>query len=138
MPELRKELSSLRDPSKIQGALLASSPYVLRKAFSMDPTIQRLVQGGEKVLPWIAEELRQGEDLDEITLSAYVYVVEQVKRSAVREMFAPLFRKSLEKPGMFFNHFVTHALRSELNLPVKPLALVYTQAEQMETQSRIH
>jgi hypothetical protein len=131
--DMLKDLITLRDPASIKKAQLASSPYVLRKIFAADPTIQRLITAGEKIVPLILEEIRKGERLDEITLAAFAFIVENVKAEAAPQVLGTLFRKSVTKPGPFFVHFAAHAIRSGLRLPIKPLELVYSPAELTET-----
>ncbi len=129
-----KDITTLRDPSSIKKAQLASSPYVLRKIFAADPIIQRLITAGEKVVPLILEEIRKAERLDEITLAAFAFIVENVNARTAPEILGALFRKSMEKPGPFFVHFAAHAIRSGLQLPIKPLKIHYSRAELIETQ----
>lgn len=137
MANLLKDITTLRDPSSIKNAQLASSAYVLRKIFAADPTIQRLIAAGEKIVPLILEEIQKAERLDEITLAAFVFIVENVNVGAVPKIFGSLFRKSVEKHGPFFVHFAAHAIRSGLGLPIKPLEIVYSHAELIETQNML-
>jgi hypothetical protein len=137
MDNLMKDLATLRDPSSIKKAQLASSPYVLRKIFAADPIIRRLIAAGEDVVPLIVEEIRKAKNLDEITLSAFVFIVERVKVEAAPEVFGALFKKAVENPGPFFVHSAAHAIRSGLRLPIKPLRVVYSQGELIETQNRL-
>lgn len=137
MASLLKDLTKLRDPAAIKKAQLASSPYVLRKIFAADPTIRRLIAAGEKIVPLIIEEIRKAERLDEITLAAFVFIVENVNADAAAQVFGALFRKSVRKPGPFFVHFAAHAIRSGFRLPIKPLEIVYSPAELMETQNML-
>ncbi len=138
MANLEKDVATLRDPSSIKKAGLASSPYVLRKILAADPLIRRLIAAGEKVVPLIAEETRKRGKLDEVTLSAFVFIVESVKVEAAPEIFGALFRKAVENPGPFFVHFAAHAIRSALHLPIKPLTVAYSRAELAETQNLLH
>lgn len=133
MADLKKDLTALRDPAKIKKAGLASSPYVLRKIIAADPMVRRLIASGEKVVPLIAEEVGKAGKLDEISLSALVFIVESVKADAAPKIFGALFRKEAEKPGAFFVHFAAHAIRSGLRLPVKPSEAFYSRAEIFET-----
>ncbi len=137
MDRLLKDVTTLRDPASIKKAQLASSPYVLRKIFAADPTIQRLITAGEKIVPLILEEIRKAKRLDEITLAAFAFIVENVKAEAAPQVFGALFRKSVSKPGPFFVHFAAHAIRSGLRLPIKPLENVYSPAELIETQNML-
>lgn len=137
MANLEKDITALKDPANIKKALLASSPYVLRKIFAAEPIIQRLIRAGEKVVPLIAEQTRGARKLDEITLAAYAYILEKVKADAAPEVLGAQFRKAVEKPGPFFVHFAAHAMRSALRMPLKPLEMVYSPEELMETQNRI-
>jgi hypothetical protein len=132
-----KDIAALSDPSSIKKAQLASSPYVLRKIFAADPTIQRLIAAGEKVIPMIAAETRKAEHLDEITLAAFAYIVENINAKTAPEILGALFRESMKKPGPFFVHFAAHAMRSGLRLPIKPLEMVYTRGELIETQDML-
>jgi len=138
MANFQKDLTTLRDPASIKKADLASSPYVLRKIFASDPTIRRLIAAGEKIVPLILEETRKAERLDEITLAAFVFIVENVNVGAAPEIFGALFRKSVAKPGPFFVHFAAHAIRSGFRLSIKPLEIVYSHAELIETQKMLH
>ena len=137
MANLQKDVATLRDPSSIKKAGLASSPYVLRKILAADPLIRRLIAAGEKVVPLIAEETRKRGKLDEVTLSAFVFIVESAKVEAVPEIFGALFRKAVANPGPFFVHFAAHAMRSHFHLPIKPLRIVYSRAELTETQTML-
>lgn len=137
MADFKKDLAILRDPAMIKKVGLASSPYVLRKIFAADPTIRRLIAGGETVIPLIAEEMRKPEQMEEISLAALAFVVESVKVEAAPQVLGPLFRESVKKPGLFFVHFAAHAIRSSLRLPIKPLEIIYTQAELIETRNML-
>ncbi len=92
MDNLQGDLITLRDSANIRNAALASSPYVLRKIFAADPTIQRLIAAGEKVIPLIREETLK-EDLhhDDTTLSALAFIVENVNSKAAPQIFGMLF-----------------------------------------------
>ena len=135
MADLKKDLTTLKAPSNIRNAFMASSPYFLRKVFAVNPAIRRLIAAGEKVIPLIAEETRKAKGLDEITLSAFAFIVENVKAEAAPQIFGALFQKSVESPGPFFVHFAAHAIRSARRLPIKPLKMVYSRAELIETQN---
>lgn len=137
MASLQKDLTLLRNPANIKKAQLASSPYVLRKIFAADPAIQRLIAAGEKVIPLISEEIYKGERPDEFTLAAFAFIVDNVKAEAAPEIFGPLFREAMKRPGPFFIHFAAHAIRSGLHLPVKSLEIFYSPAELKETQSML-
>ena len=137
MATMLKDLTSLRNPARIKEAGFASSPYVLRKIFAADPIIKRLIAAGEKVIPLIAEEMRKSERLDEITLAAFAFVVENVNAEAAPKILGALFIKSMKKPGPFFVHFAAHAIRSGLRLPIKPLEIVYSPVELIETQNML-
>lgn len=134
MSNLQQDLITLRDPKNIKNAALASSPYVLRKIFAADPTIQRLISAGDQIIPLIHEEIIKDGTLGEITLSALVYIVENVNVKASQQIFGALFQKSIENPGPFFVHFAAHAIRSGLQLPIKPLKIHYSPSELIETQ----
>ena len=137
MANLRKDIVALKDPSNIKKARLASSPYVLQKIFAAEPIIQRLIRAGEKVVPLITEQTSGAKKLDEISLSAYAYILEKVKADAAPKVLGAQFRKAVEKPGPFFVHFAAHAVRTGLRMPVKPLEMVYSPAELVETQKRL-
>ncbi len=134
MADPKKDITTLRDSSSIKKAQLASSPYVLRKIFAVDPIIQRVIAAGKEVIPIIAEETSKSKHLDEITLSAFAFIIENVNAKTAPEVLGSLFLKSLEKPGPFFVHFAAHAIRSAFQLPIKPLEVVYSRAELIETQ----
>ncbi len=134
---LKKDITTLKNLSNIEKAYLASSPYVLRKVFGADPIIQRLIRAGEKVIPLIVEELLKAEDLDEITLSAFAFIIENVRADVSPQILGTLFRKEIENPGPFFVHFAAHAIRSAFRMPVKPFEMVYSQAELIETQNKL-
>jgi hypothetical protein len=137
MANLLKDLTTLRNPASIKEAGFASSPYVLRKVFAADPIIKRLIAAGEKVIPLISEEMRKSERLDEITLAAFAFVVENINAEAAPRILGSLFSKSVEKPGPFFVHFAAHAIRSGFRKPIKPLEIVYSPAELIETQNML-
>jgi hypothetical protein len=136
MADLKKDIIALQTPSNIQKSGLASSPYVLRKVFTMDPTIQRTIRAGEKAVPLIAEELKKWKKLDDITLAAYAYIIENVRPLASPEMFGAML-KTLEQKGGFFVHFATHAIRSGLGMQIQPLKMSFTQAEIIETKNKL-
>jgi hypothetical protein len=137
MADFRNDLKTLRDPMSIKQAGLASSPYVLRKIFADDPIIRRLIVAGEQVLPLIAEDISREEPLDDITLSALAFVIENVNADAAPRILGATFRKALENPGPFFVHFAAHAIRSGLRLPIKPLEITYSRSELIETQNML-
>jgi hypothetical protein len=137
MPDLKADIAALKNPSNITKASLANSPYVLRKIFKADPKIRRLIAAGEKVVPFIIEETREARVLDEITLSAFAYIIENVKVETAPQIFGARFRKAVENPGPFFVHFAAHAMRSSLHLPIKPLKMVYSREELVETQNKL-
>jgi hypothetical protein len=137
MANLLKDLTTLRNPANIKEAGFASSPYVLRKVFAADPIIKRLIAAGEKAIPLIAEEMRRSGRLDEITLAAFAFIVENVNAKTAPRILGPLFNKSVDKPGPFFVHFAAHAIRSGLRKPIKPLEIVYSHAELIETQNML-
>ena len=137
MAGLKEDLSNLKDPNKIKNAMLSSSPYVLRKAFIRDPGINRLIRAHEKVVPLIEEELRRPDKMNEITLAAYAYILENVKPDAAAKILGPLYHKMVAQPGPFFVNFATHTLRTGMHMPVKPLKMDYSHAEMMETQSKL-
>jgi hypothetical protein len=134
MADLREELSALRNPVNIKNARLASSAYVLRKAFTADPRIRELIAAKDPVVPLIAEQMRAPEGLDEITLAALSFIIENVKPDAAPGIFATQFRKSVEDPGPFFVYFAAHAIRSGLRRPVKSAQMDYSRAELLETR----
>lgn len=137
MADLKKDLTTLKDPSNIKNAFRASSPYALREFFKADPTIRRLITAGEKAVPLIVEETRKRGSLYEITLSAFAFIVENVKAEAAPQIFGALFQKSVEKLGPFFVHFAAHAIRSGLRLPINTLEMIYSRAELIETQDML-
>ena len=137
MANLKKDIAALKNPLIIKRAFVASSPYVLRKSFAADPVIQRLIRAGEKVIPLITEETRKAEGLNEITLAAFAFIIENVRTEASPQVFGTLFREAVEKPGPFFVHFAAHAMRSGFRMPVKPFEMVYSQAELIETQNKL-
>lgn len=134
MADLREELGALRDPSNIKNAGLASSAYVLRKAFADDPRIRELIAAKDEVVPLIAEEMRAPEGLDEITLAALAFIIEKVKADAAPQIFGAHFRRSLENPGAFFIYFAAHAIRSGLRQTVRSAQMDYSRAELLETK----
>jgi len=137
MGNLQRDITTLRDPVNIKDAGFASSPYVLRKVFAADPIIKRLIAAGEKVIPLIEEEMHKPERFAEITLAAFGFIIENVKVEAAPRILGPFFTKYVEKPGPFFVHFAAHAIRSGLRKQVKPLEMVYSSAELIETQNML-
>lgn len=133
MADVKKDVGTISEPVKIKKALLASSPYVLRKVFASDPAILRLISAREAALTLITEKMKEDEKLSEITLSAFAYIVENVDAHSAPRIFGKRFRKSIEMPGPFFVHFAAHAIRTGLKRPVKPLEMVYSRAELLET-----
>lgn len=137
MSEYLNDIRILHEPSGIKNVQLASSPYVLRKIFAEDPVIRKLIEGGEKVVPLIMEETRKGAPAAEITLAAYAFIIENIKPEAAPEILGPIFKKTMKDPGPYFVHFAAHAIRSGRRMPVKPLEMVYSRAELIETQEAL-
>lgn len=137
MASLNKDLAVIRDPANIEEASFASSPYVLRKIFINDPTIKRLIAAGEIIIPLITEEIRKPGGIDEITLAAFAFIVENVNDKAAPKVLGTLFKDSVDNPGPFFLYFAAHAIRSGLNLPIKPLEIDYSWAELIETKDML-
>jgi hypothetical protein len=137
MARLKEEIRKLRDPTNINNAGLASSPYVLRKVFAADPRIRRIIGFGEKTLPLVAQELREKGKLSEISLAAFAFIIENIDPNAAADILGPEFRKKLEKPGPFFVHFAAHVLRTGYRMPLKPMEMVYTAPELAETSARL-
>ena len=134
MADYRKDVDRLKDPTNIKDADAASSPYVLREFFARDPIIQRLIRGRSQVVPLIEAVLKKdGKKLSEISLAAYAYVLEHVEPAAAERILQPLFKAKLREPGPFFVNIAAHVIRSAHQLPVKPLRVVYTEAELDET-----
>lgn len=133
MPDYQKDIEKLRRPENIVEAVYASSAYVLRTAFQRDPTIARLVKGGAEVVPLVQGELaRDGIELDDITLAALAYIVDQAAPASAPALLKPLLRKAVDHPGPFFVNFATHALRREAKLSLRPAEMVYPKAEMLE------
>lgn len=135
MSDLQHELTALRDPLTIKNASLASSPYVLRKAFAADTRIRELIAAKDQVLPLVAEEMRAPERLSDITLAALAFIVENVKPEAAPQLFGAHFRNSLKNPGPFFVYFAAHAIRSGLGQKVKVPQMDYSRSELRETMN---
>ncbi len=133
MADVRKDIATVSDPLKIKKALLASSPYVLRKIFASDPTVMRLVSAREQALSFISEKMKEDTKLSEISLAAFAFIVENVDARSAPRIFGKRFRKAVENPGPFFVHFAAHAIRIGMKRPVKPLEMVYSRAELLET-----
>lgn len=134
MPDLRKDILKLRDSELAKKAQLASSPYVLRKIIAEDPAVRRLISAGESVVPIIADIMKSRDDLDEITLAAFAYIVEQVDAEATPKILGPRFRLSVKKPGPFFVHFAAHAIRAAKHLPLHEPHVAYSHDELVETR----
>jgi len=133
-----KEIEVIKNPENIREAVYASSPYVLKKAFENDLTVNRLIRAGQKVVPLIAKELEaNGLKLPEITLACFAYILQEVDLKCASEILKPLFAQATEKPGPFFVHFATHSLRQAVKLPVKFPDMAYTKAELSETLEQI-
>lgn len=137
MADLKKDITAIKNPDNIKNSGLASSPYVLRKVFTTDPIIQRLIRAGDKVIPLINAEMRSSRNLKDITLAAFAYIIEKVQVQEAPQILKTYYPRAVEKPGPFFVHFATHAIRSGLKMPVKPLEIVYSRVEMNETQSRL-
>ncbi len=133
MIDYGKKIEKIKNPENIRGALFASSPYVLKKAFEKDQTVINLIKGGREVIPPISEELeKKGLELPEITLACFAYILYKVDLKSAVKILKPLFTQAVEKPGPFFVNFAAHILRQGSNLPIKPLELVYTRDELLE------
>jgi|GEM_PF-1997665 hypothetical protein len=138
MTDYRKEIESIKNPENIQEAIYASGPNALMKAFKRDPTVGRLIEGGRKVVPLIAEEIeKNGLKLDEITLSCFAFILQKVDLDSATKILKPLFIQAMKEPNPFFVNFAAHALRQGLRLPVKPSDPLYTRGELLETLERV-
>jgi len=138
MPNYQKDIKKLKNPENIQEALYASSPYVLIKAFQHDPTVKRLIKSGSRVIPYILKEIeKNGLKLHEITLSCYAYILQNTDRESTVKGLEKPFSLALQNPGPFFVHIAAHALRQCYKLSIKPLKVVYSQAELQETIGHI-
>jgi hypothetical protein len=69
MINIENDVTIIKDPSGIKNAQLASSPYVLRKVFATDPSIRRLIESREKIIPIIEKEIGKRENLIDYTIS---------------------------------------------------------------------
>lgn len=132
-----EDIATLKNPENIRYAVLASSPYVLRKAFERDPTVQRLIQAGRRAAPAIAEALERGSGLPEISRACLVYILDKIAPQMVKATVAPFFRATIARPGPFFIHFAAHSLRKAHGLPVRHGELHYTEAELNELLGRL-
>lgn len=139
MPSLLEDLAAIKNPDNIHEARYASCPYVLRKAFERDPAVQRLIHAGRAAAPLVIQELKSPGPLDEISRACLVYVLDEVDRTSVPQIVAPLLRADLARPGPFFPAFATHALRNAARLPNAGAAkLEYSLAEAHEALDAIH
>jgi hypothetical protein len=108
------------------------------RAFERDPTVQRLLKGGNTVAGMVAEQVRQhGRSLDEITLCCYVYILQKLDVQVAAETVRPLFPDAVKQVDPFFVNFATHVLRDALRLPMNPLDPLYSRGEMLETLERI-
>lgn len=138
MPDLKTDITALRDPNNIKKAGMASSPYVLRRIFATDPMIQRLIKGGKNTLPLIKEEMSGSKSYSEITMAALAYIVEKIDASAAPEILKAAYTKAQEKPaGPFFVHMAAHAIRTGLKMPTKSKDIVYSKEELTETRRKL-
>jgi hypothetical protein len=127
---LEKEIEILKDPSKIHEAFSANSPRVLTFVFDKDPHVRAVISAGPKAMPLIAHELeKHSGDLDEITVSAYTYILEKIDAQAAVKILQPIAPKIIDRPGFFIPTFMTHALRKGRRLAVKTSQHFYTPAE---------
>lgn len=137
MADYSKDIEMLKNPENIKEAVYASSPYVLMKVFENDPIVRRLIRAGREVVPLISKEMKKGLKLPEITLSCFAYILQKVDAESAVKILKPLFARTIDKPRGFFTNFAAHALRQALKLPTKPLEVVYTKNELLETLERI-
>ena len=139
MPKYLKDVQRLRNPENIKDAVYASSPYVLRKAFVADPTVQKLVRAGPKAFNDIKHEFAvRAAKLPDITLACLAYILNQIAPAKGAALVAPVLRRHVEKAGPFFKHFATHLLREQARLPLRPLEMVYRREETQEILTRKH
>jgi hypothetical protein len=133
MYDYGEDIERIKNPEHIREAVYASSPYVLMRAFENDLTVQRLINAGQEVVPLIAKELENtGLELPEITLACFAYILQRVDLESAVRILKPSFAQATEKPGPFFVHFAAHAIRQDRELPIKPLEMVYSEAELFE------
>lgn len=138
MADYRKDVTRLKKPENIKEAMYASGPYTLMRAFENDEAVNRLIKGGDEVVPLIERELKRGGmRLDEITRSCYAYILERVNIDAASKILKPLFVRAMKRPDPFFVHFAARALRLKNRLPVKPMDPLQSRAELLETLDRI-
>jgi hypothetical protein len=138
MPKYVKDVQRLRNPANIREALYASSPYVLRKAFVADPTVQKLIRAGPNGFDEIKREFAARADkLPDITLACLAYILTQIAPVQGAALVRPVLRRHVEA-GPFFKHFATHLLRQEARLPLRPIEMVYRREEMQEVLGRHH
>jgi hypothetical protein len=139
MPKYVKDVQRLRNPENIKEAVYASSPYVLRKAFMADPTVQKLVRAGPNAFDAVKHEFAaRGDKLPDITLACLAYILMQIAPAEGAALVAPVLRRQVKKGGPFFKHFATHLLRQEAQLPLRSLEMVYRREEMQEILTRHH
>lgn len=137
MPSYLKEVQRLKNPENINEAVFASSPYVLRKAFLADPTVQKLVRSGPAVLADIKQEMSaEASQLSDITLACFAHILSQVAPVEGAAFLAPELKKVADKSGPFFATFGTHLLRHAAQLPVRPIEMNYRREELKEVLGR--
>lgn len=134
MPDYHKAVIKLQDPNEVIKFRIASSPYILRELFSQDPTILKLIRGGVQVVKLIDVEIKEkAEKLDEVTIAAYSYILENIDSVATSDILKPLYRQAAKKPGPYFVHFATHFYRRIRNLSVNDTDPTYSRNEIEET-----
>ena len=134
MPNLSDDLGKIKNPKNIHEALFASGPNALMKAFERDPTVNRIIKYGSKGVPLIEKILEEeGDRLDEITLSCFAFILENVDINAAAKILTPHFIRTMKEPEPFFIHFAAQVLRRWLRLPYKPRDPYYSRGELLET-----
>ena len=134
MPNLSDDLGKIKNPKNIHEALFASGPNGLMKAFERDPIVNQVIKYGSKAVPLIEEILKEeGDQLHEITLSCFAFILENMDIKAAAKILTPHFIRAMKDPEPFFVHFAAQVLRRKLRLPYKPRDPYYSRGELLET-----
>lgn len=134
MSNLSDDLEKIKNPDNIHEALFASGPNGLMKAFERNPIVNRIIKYGSKAVPLIEKILKEeGDQLHEISLSCFAFILENVDIKAAAKILIPHFTQAMKDPEPFFVHFAAQVLRRQFRLPYKPRDPYYSRGELLET-----
>ncbi len=143
MVSIEELILKIEDPANIKDSLAASGPYVLRKVFEMDKTVQEIVEhegdAEELVLKRIQE--RREKEIDDITMACFCYILEKIgAEKAVPELGNVLSEVTEKRKGRemaFTQYFAVHTIKTLAKKPNLKADLDYPDEEIEKTIKEI-